>query len=196
MPGTELEAVIPAVRLPRSRAEVPVIVPRTRRFVLVVARRRARDRTEPPPRSAVRLDEVGVLALLVLVVSEREDGRIAARREQIRGRELPALEPRSSSALIRRARRITRDVAGGSDRDSRGDASLACRRNEPGCRGDDDRGDEDGARQLPDAASPSRAASTSFAGATSAYASSAIPAISSQFSARSSRMPSHPRCPT
>ena len=41
-----------------------------------------------------------------------------------------------------------------------------------------------------------RAASTSFAGATSAYASSAIPAISSQSSPRSRRTPSQPRWPT
>src|SRR5204862_7358644 len=83
VPGADVEGV-PPVGAPGDIAEVPEVAGRTGRPVFVVPRHRIGDGQQAPEERVVVLDEVFVAAVLVLFVTEREEGIVAVSGDQVR----------------------------------------------------------------------------------------------------------------
>ena len=115
VPRADVEAVVPLRRIAREGAEVLVVARGVGGVVLVVAGNGLRARPDATPRRVVRGRVLRVRAVLVLVVAERQHGRVVGTDELVRRRELATLRSGALAAVVVGVRRVTRDVAGGRD---------------------------------------------------------------------------------
>jgi hypothetical protein len=119
VPVADVEAVIPLRRVARRGTEVPEIPRCAARVVLVVSRNWVGDHLDAAPGRVVRAEERLFLAVLVLDVTENEDGGVPLPHDEIRRRRLHACGPVAPTFVERCVGGLARDVSGDRDANAR-----------------------------------------------------------------------------